>query len=51
MVAVLKTSKHDKPLLYNVLEIQLSHELGETEEKGLPKFIESPLFIGRDGEI
>lgn len=48
MVAVLKTSKHDKPLLYSVIERQPSRELGETEEKGLSNFLESPVFIGRD---
>ncbi len=38
-------------MLYCVIEIQPSRELGETEEKGLPKFIESPIFIGRDDWI
>lgn len=51
MVAVLKTSKNDKPLLYSVIEIQPSRELGETEEKGLSNFLESPIFIGRDDWI
>ena len=51
MVAVLKTSKHDKPLVYSAIEIQPSRELGESEEKGLSNFFESPMFIGRDDKI
>jgi len=51
MVAVLKTSQHDKLLFYSDIEIQPSRGLGETQEKGLSIFLESPIFIGRDDWI
>lgn len=47
----LKTSKPDKPLLYSVIGYSPLANYAKLKKKGPSNFFESPVFIGRDGEI